>query len=168
MRKVYTKNFMGESFQDLTIAKDFSWYVIICLSEICYTLRVLFLNQSYSWSTICSRWYIENRNPPRLIGVFAGQTGPVVIKFVDAELSMLFQLLIKTKMLKNKDSSSALVKLLDQFGIYATWLSSNAYLQKQLRIFYICLCNIFDSDYTCFLIEPLWMCLHIYSNRLPF
>ena len=31
--------------------------------------------------------------------------------------------------------SSALDKLLGQLGIYATWLSSIAYLQKQLRIF---------------------------------
>ena len=31
---------------------------------------------------------------------------------------------------------SALDKLLGQLGIYATWLSSIAYLQKQLRIFY--------------------------------
>ena len=34
-------------------------------------------------------------------------------------------------------SGSALDKLLGQLGIYATWLSSFAYLQKQLRIFYI-------------------------------
>ena len=33
--------------------------------------------------------------------------------------------------------SSALDKLLGQLGIYATWLSSIAYLQKQLRILYI-------------------------------
>ena len=32
-------------------------------------------------------------------------------------------------------NSSALDKLLGQLGIYATWLSSIAYLQKQLRIF---------------------------------
>ena len=32
---------------------------------------------------------------------------------------------------------SALDKLLGQLGIYATWLSSIAYLQKQLRIFII-------------------------------
>ena len=32
---------------------------------------------------------------------------------------------------------SALDKLLGQLGIHATWLSSFAYLQKQLRIFYI-------------------------------
>ena len=31
--------------------------------------------------------------------------------------------------------SSALDKLLGQLGTYATWLSSIAYLQKQLRIF---------------------------------
>ena len=32
--------------------------------------------------------------------------------------------------------NSALDKLLGQLGIYATWLSSIASLQKQLRIFY--------------------------------
>ena len=32
--------------------------------------------------------------------------------------------------------SSVLDKLLGQFGIYATWLSSIAYLQKQLRILF--------------------------------
>ena len=37
---------------------------------------------------------------------------------------------------------SALDKLLGQLGIYATWLSSIAYLQKQLRIF-IFLCHVF-------------------------
>ena len=63
---------------------------------------------------------------------------------------------------------SALDKPLCRSGIYATWLSSIAYLQKQLRIFFICLCNQFDSDYKCFLIEPSQMCLHIYSHRLPF
>ena len=31
---------------------------------------------------------------------------------------------------------SALEKLVGQLGIYATWLSSIAYLQKQLSIFY--------------------------------
>ena len=31
--------------------------------------------------------------------------------------------------------SSALDKFFGQLGIYATWLSSIAYLQKQLRIF---------------------------------
>ena len=34
-----------------------------------------------------------------------------------------------------KTKYSALDKLLGQLGIYATWLSSIAYLQKQLRIF---------------------------------
>ena len=33
-------------------------------------------------------------------------------------------------------STRALDKLLGQLGIYATWLYSIAYLQKQLRIFY--------------------------------
>ena len=44
------------------------------------------------------------------------------------EVSSLFNL-------KIVDGSSALDKLLGQLGIYATWLSSIAYLQKQLRIF---------------------------------
>ena len=47
---------------------------------------------------------------------------------------------------------SALDKLLGQLGIYPTWLSSTAYLQKQLHIF-IFLHHIFFCDYTCFLIE---------------
>ena len=48
---------------------------------------------------------------------------------------------------------SALDKLLGQLGIYATWLSSIAYLQKQLRIFIYFLRHVFGSDYTRFLIE---------------
>ena len=36
---------------------------------------------------------------------------------------------------KWNQSTSALDKLLGQLGIYATWLSSIANLQKQLRIF---------------------------------
>ena len=49
---------------------------------------------------------------------------------------------------------SALDKLLGQLGIYATWLSSIAYLQKQLRIFYIYfLRQVFGMDYIRFLIE---------------
>ena len=43
--------------------------------------------------------------------------------------------------------SSALDKLLGLLGIYATWYSSIAYLQKQLRIFYIFLRHVFGSDY---------------------
>ena len=48
---------------------------------------------------------------------------------------------------------SALDKLLGQLGIYATWLSSIAYLQKQLRIFYNFLRHVFGSDCISFLIE---------------
>ena len=48
---------------------------------------------------------------------------------------------------------SALDKLLGQLGIYTTWLSSIAYLQKQLRIFIYFLRQVFGSDYTRFLIE---------------
>ena len=39
------------------------------------------------------------------------------------------------KQTKSEWCTSALDKLLGQLGIYATWLSSIAYLQKQLRIF---------------------------------
>ena len=39
---------------------------------------------------------------------------------------------------------SALDKLLDQLGIYATWLSSIGYLQKQLRIFYFFYATFFS------------------------
>ena len=45
---------------------------------------------------------------------------------------------------------SALDKLLGQLGIYATWLSSIAYLQKQLRIFIFFLRHIFFSVITRF------------------
>ena len=48
---------------------------------------------------------------------------------------------------------SALDKLLGQLGIYATCLSSIAYLQKQLRIFYIFYATFFGSDYIRFLIQ---------------
>ena len=51
-----------------------------------------------------------------------------------------------------EESHSALDKLLGQLGIYATWLSSIAYLQKQLHIFYI-FTPVFGSDYLRFLIE---------------
>ena len=44
--------------------------------------------------------------------------------------ALVFQPLIQANV-----SCSALDKLLGQLGIYATWLSSIAYLQKQLRIF---------------------------------
>ena len=54
---------------------------------------------------------------------------------------------------KQKMNYSALDKLLGQLGIYATWLSSIAYLQKQLRIFYNFLRHVFGSDYISFLIE---------------
>ena len=43
----------------------------------------------------------------------------------------------------HKPQSSALDKLLGQLVIYATWLSSIAYLQKQLRIFIFFLRHIF-------------------------
>ena len=45
--------------------------------------------------------------------------------------------------------SSALDKLLGQLGIYATWLSSIAYLQKQLRIFIF-----FDATFSFSVITP--------------
>ena len=39
-------------------------------------------------------------------------------------------------MLRRPAMLSTLDKLLGQLGIYATWLSSIAFLQKQLRIFF--------------------------------
>ena len=47
---------------------------------------------------------------------------------------------------------SALDKLLGQLGTYATWLSSIAYLQKQLRIFIFFYATFFFSVITPFLI----------------
>ena len=47
---------------------------------------------------------------------------------------------------------SALDKLLGQLGIYTTWLSSFAFLQKQLRIFIFFYATFFFCDYTFFLI----------------
>ena len=43
--------------------------------------------------------------------------------------------IITFKRSDDKQNLSTLDKLLGQLGIYATWLSSIAYLQKQLRIF---------------------------------
>ena len=51
-----------------------------------------------------------------------------------------------------KGQVSALDKLLGQLGIYATWLSSIAYLQKQLRIFIFFFTPRFFSVITHFLI----------------
>ena len=60
---------------------------------------------------------------------------------------------------------SALDKLLGQLGTYATWLSSIAYLQKQLRIFIFFYATFFFfCDYTfSYCMKPSGMCLHIYS-----
>ena len=59
---------------------------------------------------------------------------------------------------------SALDKLLGQLGIYATWLSSIAYLQKQLLIFIFFYATFFFCDYTfSYCMKPSGMCLHIYS-----
>ena len=52
-----------------------------------------------------------------------------------------------------EQSNSALDKLLGQLGIYPIWLSSIAYLQKQLRIFFIFLRHVFGCDYICFLLK---------------
>ena len=49
-------------------------------------------------------------------------------------------------------ASSALDKLLGQLDIYLTWLSSIAYLQKQLRIFIFFTPRFFFSVITPFLI----------------
>ena len=67
--------------------------------------------------------------------------------------------------------SSALDKLLGQLGIYATWLSSIAYLQKQLRIFIFFYATFSFSVITPFLIA--WShrecaCIFIHSHCLPF
>ena len=61
---------------------------------------------------------------------------------------------------------SALDKLL---GIYATCLSSIAYLQKQLHIFYNFLRHVFWQwlHTLSYSIKPSWMSLHINSHRLP-
>ena len=93
------------------------------------------------------------------------------------QLSMKFQLLIKTKAPTNEEVScfkflrcciyhanSALDKLLGQLGIYATWLSSIVYLQKQLRIFIFLMPRFFFCDYMfSYCLKPSRMCLHIYS-----
>ena len=61
-------------------------------------------------------------------------------------------------------SISALDKLLGQLGTYATWLSSIAYLQKQLRIFIFFTPRFFFCDFTfSYCMKPSGMCLHIYS-----
>ena len=60
--------------------------------------------------------------------------------------------------------SSALDKILGQLGTYATWLSSIAYLQKQLRIFIFFYTTFFFCDYTIpYCMKPSGICLHIYS-----
>ena len=50
----------------------------------------------------------------------------------------------------HKGQRSALNKLLGHLGIYATWLSTIAYLQKQLRIFIFFLRHVF------------LLCLHVF------
>ena len=51
--------------------------------------------------------------------------------------------------------TSALDKLLGQLGIYATWLFSIAYLQKQLRIF-------LKRKYTTFLARFLAVIIYVF------
>ena len=59
---------------------------------------------------------------------------------------------------------SALDKLLGQLGIYANWLSSIAFLQKQLCIFIFFKPHFFFCDYRfSYCMKPSGMCLHIYS-----
>ena len=74
---------------------------------------------------------------------------------------MMMKMMMKRKMMRMRGIirkrrktkvHSALDKLLSQLGIYATWLSSIAYLQKQLRIFIYFLRRIFFSVITPFLI----------------
>ena len=69
---------------------------------------------------------------------------------------------------RNFNISSALDKLLGQLGIYATWLSSIAYLQKQLRIFiFFTPSFFFFCNYTfSYCLKPSEMCSHIYSLPL--
>ena len=63
--------------------------------------------------------------------------------------------------------NSALDKLLGQLGIYATWLSSIASLQKQLRFFIFFYATFFFCDYKfSYCMKPSGMCLHIYSLPL--
>ena len=59
---------------------------------------------------------------------------------------------------------SALDKILGQLGTYATWLSSIAYLQKQLRIFIFFMPHFFSviTPFS-YCMKPSGMCLHIYS-----
>ena len=72
-----------------------------------------------------------------------------------------------------KTSYRAPDKLLDQLGIYATWLSSIAYLQNQLRIF-IFFPHVFlvtNNVRHVFLIEwshREFACIFIHSHLLPF
>ena len=60
---------------------------------------------------------------------------------------------------------SALDKILGQLGIYATWLSLIAYLQKQLRIFIFFMTQpLFFCDLKIsYCMKPSGKCLHIYS-----
>ena len=84
-----------------------------------------------------------------------GWAAPKTIK-IYLETRKLCEPTLPPKALKQKRRkawASALDKLLGQLGIYATWLSSIAYLQKQLRIFIYFLRHVFGSDYTRFLIE---------------
>ena len=79
------------------------------------------------------------------------------------------ELFITFKMAPNikKHLPSALDKLLGQLGIYATWLSSLAYLQKQLRIFIFFTPRFFFCDFTfSYCMKQSGMCLHIYSLPL--
>ena len=69
----------------------------------------------------------------------------------------------------NTFTNSVLDKLLGQLGIYATWLSSIAYLQKLLRIFYIFTPRFWQWLHTfSYWTKPSRICLHIYSHRLAF
>ena len=63
-----------------------------------------------------------------------------------------------------KDHNSALDKLFGQLGIYATWLSSIAYLRKQCLFSYFFTPRFFFCDYTfSYCMKPSGMRLHIYS-----
>ena len=82
--------------------------------------------------------------------------------------NFMFKWSIVFRQIENKsgklNTTSALDKLLGQLGIYATWLSSIAYLQKQLRIFIFFKPCFFFCDYTSsYCMKSSGMCLHIYS-----
>ena len=78
-----------------------------------------------------------------LIGVIFALFWPVDMR----KVILLGTAKLETTRNNNEGSCSALDKLLGQLGIYATWLSSIAYLQKQLLIFIFFTPHFFPCDY---------------------